>query len=192
MTIANGVRLWFIVIWSVAILGFLASVVRFRGRREDVEDQAGPLPTPLTFFNFIVLLLLLTRIGEITTDASSGWLLLRMLGVGLSLYGLAMLPWTMRTLGDFAAPGPAVLRDHKLITSGPFRLVRHPGYSGILAIFLGTALGMLNWILLALWPLVAAGTYLTSSAEEGLLRAKFGTVYEDYARQTNRFIPGIW
>ncbi|HSM55577.1 MAG TPA: hypothetical protein VK879_05410 [Candidatus Sulfomarinibacteraceae bacterium] len=49
-----------------------------------------------------------------------------------------------------------------------------------------------NWILLALLPLVAAGTYITSSAEEGLLREKSGAVFEDYAQQTNRFIPELW
>ena len=115
-----------------------------------------------------------------------------MSGVGLSLYGLAILPWTVRTLGRLAAPGPAVFRDHDLVTSGPFRLVRHPGYSAILAIFLGTALGTLNWLLLALWPLVVVGTYLSSRAEERLLREKFGKAYRKYAQQTHRFIPGIW
>ena len=192
MTLIDGVRLWFIVVWSVAIVGFLVSAVKFRSRQDNVEEQAGPLPTPLSIFNFIVLLLLLTRTGEIATDNATGWMLLRVVGVGLSLYGLALLPWTVRTLGRLAAPGPAVLKDHELITAGPFQLVRHPGYSAILAIFLGTALGTLNWILLVLWPLVLAGTFLTSRAEERLLREKFGADYDDYAEQTNRLIPGPW
>lgn len=74
----------------------------------------------------------------------------------------------------------------------PATLVRHPGYSAILAIFLGTALGTLNWILLALWPLVVVGTYLSSRAAEKLLREKFGKAYRQYAQQTYRFVPGIW
>lgn len=192
MTLIDGFRLWFIAIWVLAIVGFLAAIIRFRDRRDAVEEQAGPLPTPMTIFNFIVLLILLTGIGDMTPDVSTGWLILRVVGVGLSLYGLGILPWTMRTLGRFAAPGPAVLRDHELITSGPFELVRHPGYSAILAIFLGTALGTLNWLLLALWPLVVVGTYLSSRAEERLLREKFGKAYRQYAQQTHRFIPGIW
>ena len=192
MTLVDGVRLWFIVLWSVAIVGFLASVIKFRSRRDNVEEKAGPLPTPLSIFNFIVLLLLLTGIGEIATDNSAGWLILRLVGVGFSLYGLIMLPWTMRTLGRLAAPGPAVLTDHELITAGPFQLVRHPGYSAILAIFLGTALGTLNWILLVLWPVAVAGTFLTIRAEERLLRDKFGTPYEEYTQETDRLIPGIW
>jgi len=192
MTLADGVRLWFIAIWILAVVGFLANLIRFRAQREAVEQQAGPLPTPMSIFNFIVLLIVLTRIGELAIDSLIGWVLLRVLGIGLSLYGLAMLSWTVRTLGTLGAPGPAILRDHELITSGPFRLVRHPGYSAILAIFLGTALGTLNWLLLALWPLVVAGTFLTSRAEERLLREKFGTAYEEYAQQTSRFVPGVW
>lgn len=127
MTLTDGIRLWFIVIWCLAIVGFLAAALRFRDRRDDVEEQAGLLPTPMTIFNFIVLLILLTRSGEIGAGSSAGWLIVRVVGVGLSLYGLIVLPWTVRTLGRLAAPGPAVLQDHELITSGPFKLVRHPG-----------------------------------------------------------------
>ena len=98
----------------------------------------------------------------------------------------------MRKLGPFGAPGPAVLHDHELIAYGPYRLVRHPGYSAVLTLWLATALGTLNWLLLALWPVVMAGFYLNSRAEEKLLSEKFGAAHEEYAQQKNRFVPGIW
>jgi protein-S-isoprenylcysteine O-methyltransferase Ste14 len=193
MTFADGVRLWFILVFSLAFVGSLVGVIRMRSERDTVEQQVGPLPTPIgMIFQIIGLLLLATRIGEIPTTRSTGWVMLRVLGVSLSLYGLAMLQWATRALGPSGAPGPAVFRDHKLITSGPYRLVRHPGYSALFALWLGMVLGTLNWLLLALWPVVMAGFYLNSRAEERLLREKFGAAYEEYAQHKDRFIPGVW
>ena len=83
----------------------------------------------------------------------------------------------------------AVFQDHELVTSRPFRFVRNPGYSAILALWLGTALGTLNWILLALWPVLVVVLSMVTRAEEGLLRGKFGTSYDAYAARTGRFIP---
>jgi protein-S-isoprenylcysteine O-methyltransferase Ste14 len=193
MLLADVLRLSLLAIWSLSIVGFGASVLRFiRTTREAVERQRGPLPTPLTFLNVIAVVILLLRIGEITVDESIGWLVVRGLGIGLSLYGLVILPWTMRTLGRFGIPGAAVLEDHALITSGPFQLVRHPGYSAFIALWLGTALATLNWLLLALWPLVVTGAFLASRAEEALLRDEFGKEYTEYAQQKSRFLPRVW
>jgi protein-S-isoprenylcysteine O-methyltransferase Ste14 len=185
----EALRLWFLLLFGVGIAGFLATAVRFRGRRAMVERKSGPVPTPIPLVTqFVALLILLTRTGEL----SSGWPLLRVLGLGLSLYAVVMLPWALRTLGRFFVPGVAVFRDHALVTSGPFRLVRHPLYSAVLALWLGAALGTLNWLLFALLPLVVAGLFIASGAEEAMLRAKFGTSYEAYAAQTGRFIPKVW
>ena len=114
-----------------------------------------------------------------------------MLGVGLSLYYIILLSWTVRTLGRFLVPGLAVYSDHELVTSGPFRWVRHPLYSSALALWLGAALGTLNWLLLALWPLLLAAVLSDLPREEGMLRDKFGTAYDAYAARTGRLIPRI-
>jgi protein-S-isoprenylcysteine O-methyltransferase Ste14 len=193
MTFANVVRWFFIAIWGLSIIGFLAAVVRFfRTEREAVDRQIGPLPTPLTLLNLVAVVILLTGVGAIDADDSAGWLVVQVVGLGLSLYGLVMLPWTMQTLDRQGIPGVALLEDHALVTSGPYQLVRHPGYSAFLALWLGTALATLNWLLLVLWPLVIVGAYLSSRAEDRLLREEFGKEYEAYAQGTNRFVPGLW
>lgn len=182
-------RLWFLVLYALGIAAFLGTAIRFRGHRGAVERKIGPLPTPVPLVAFIAaLLILLTRTGEM----SAGWPILRALGVGLSPYAIVMLPWTMPTLGRFFVPGAAVLRDYALVTAGPFRVVRHPLLSAVMALWLGAALGTLNWVLLALWPLLLAGVFISSRDEEGLLRDKVGTTYEAYAAQTGRFIPKMW
>jgi len=77
-----------------------------------------------------------------------------------------------------------------LVTSGPYSKVRHPGYSGLVLIYFGFALGFA-----VVWMLIPAViftilTYLTAIKEEELLKERFGKEYEEYARQVPwRFIP---
>lgn len=188
---AEFIRIGFIVVWSIGILGFIGSIIRFRAIRVEVERQKGPLPTPLGIFNFIVLAIVLTQFGELTYTGA-GWTVVRLVGIGLGIYGIVMLPWALGSLKHLALPGAGVLRDHELVTSGPFRLVRHPLTSALLGLWLGTALGTLNWLLLALAPLFVGMAVLGVRAEEQLLTEKFAEEYELYARHTPRFIPRPW
>jgi protein-S-isoprenylcysteine O-methyltransferase Ste14 len=194
MTFTDSIYLWFIILWSVTIIGFLISAASFfREFRDTVVQHIGPLPNPGVSLNLVPLVILVTRIGEFNANESSGWWILRLLGVGLSLYSLVMLPWTMRLLKHQGIPGVAVLREHKLITSGPYRLVRHPGYSATLALWFGTALGTLNWLLLVLWPVFLVILIVVAMRqEEALLKERFGQAYRDYSEKTPRIIPGIW
>ena len=189
----EALRLWFLVLFGLGFLGTIAAFVRFRAYREDVEKKVGPLPTPgPVLVSIVAFLILLTKIGEITDATTLGWASLRVLGVGLSFYSMFMLPWAVRTLGRFGVPGVGIFRDHALVTSGPFRVVRNPGYSAILALWLGAALATLNWLLLALWPVLLIVLFMVTREEEGLLRAKFGPTYDSYAAKTRRFIPKPW
>lgn len=190
MTLTDGLRLWFIALYTFGLTLFIVTAIRFRARRDMVERQEGPLPSPGVLIPLgIPLLILLSKFGEISVE----WLPLRLIGVVLSLYYLVMLPWAMITLGRLYAPGFAVFDDHTLITSGPFRLVRHPIGSSVLALWLGAGLGTINWLLLVLWPVfVALSLKLMARKEEALLLEKFGGEYEEYAQQTSRFVPTIW
>ena len=81
-----------------------------------------------------------------------------------------------------------IKRDHELIRQGPYRLVRHPIYSGILCGAVGTsiAFGALR-NLLAL-PLLLLGFWVKASAEERLLRSQFGERYLEYCREVRSAI----
>ena len=75
------------------------------------------------------------------------------------------------------------------MSSGVYRLVRHPIYSAVLALWLGAALGTLNVLLLVLWVVPLVGVNIQARAEEELLRARFGQAYADYAARTRAFVP---
>ena len=190
MTFVDGFRFWFIGLYALGLAAFVVMAIQLRAKRDAIEKQEGPLPSPGILIPVgVPLLILLSRVGEIMVES----LPLRWVGLGLSLYFLVMLPWIMRTLGRFAVPGAGVYRDHKLITSGPYSFVRHPLYSASIALCLGSALGTINWLLLVLCPVLVAIVILVPVRhEEALLHEKFGTEYKQYAEETAQLIPWIW
>lgn len=189
MTVSESLRLWFVALYAIGLFVFLTGVLRFRPRREAIEEKHGRLPTPGALITFLVPpIILLARVGQYPAE----WLPVRVLGVGLSVYAIIMLPWATWTLGRMYVPGAGIFDDHELITSGPFRFVRHPIYSAIIALWLGAALGTLNWLLLVTWPVYVTGVMKPARAEEELLQAKFGDVYEEYAEKTGGLVPRLW
>ena len=122
---------------------------------------------------------------------SQPWLL----GVSLLLLVVGLvIRWTaILTLGRFFSTSVAVHPDHRLVRTGPFRLVRHPSYSGLVLLFLGMGLSFGNWLSLAAIeiPFLAALLYRIQ-VEESLLVEVLGQDYIDYCRSTKRLLPGIF
>jgi protein-S-isoprenylcysteine O-methyltransferase len=189
----DGLRIWFLALYAIGIVVLLIKFIPARPREKIVEkqivDSRRLLPMICLPVDWLVPpLILLSGIGQL----SAGWPLMRVIGFVLSLYALVILAWVPRVLGRFLVPQAVVFPDHALVTSGPFRFVRHPSFSGALALWLSTGLGMGNWLLVVLWLPLVVGKTIQARAEEELLHAKFGSVYEAYARQTGRFIPRLW
>jgi len=187
---ANALRRYFLGFYAVSLLVFLVKVVPASLRVPRVERQSYGfmrlLPPVLVFVDFILApAIILTQVGELDLR----WVPVRVLGFLLSLYAAVMLLWASATLGRFLVPQAVVVADHDLVTRGPYRLLRHPAYSGDLALWLGAALGTMNVLLLALWPISAIGTYFQTRQEDDLLASKFGADFEAYATRTGRLVP---
>lgn len=115
--------------------------------------------------------------------------------IGLILFVLGLIVrWiAIVHLGRFFTVNVEIAEDHELITSGPYRFVRHPSYTGTLLIFLGFGLCMLNVFSLAAVFLPIATAFLwRMHVEETALRAAFGDDYRAYTAQTRRLIPFIF
>lgn len=113
-----------------------------------------------------------------------------MIGQAMLFLGLALSIWARIHMGrDWGMP-MSVKSEPVLVTSGPYRRVRHPIYSGILLASLGTAIAV-SWVWL--YAVVWGGVYFLYSAviEERNLLIQFPTTYPEYRRTTKMLIPFI-
>jgi protein-S-isoprenylcysteine O-methyltransferase Ste14 len=87
----------------------------------------------------------------------------------------------------------AIAADHRVVEAGPYRLLRHPSYTGALLAFLGLGICLDNWASLALLTLPTSVVFLwRMRIEEDALLETFGERYRDYMRRTRRLIPFIY
>jgi protein-S-isoprenylcysteine O-methyltransferase Ste14 len=114
-------------------------------------------------------------------------------GVGLVIFavGLAFAIWARVNIGRNWGSPMTQKDDPELVTSGPYRLVRHPIYSGILLAGLGTAVGLgWQWLIAVL----LAGVYFVYSAtvEEQYMTTQFPDAYPAYMRSSKMLVPFIF
>jgi len=149
----------------------------------------------------LLLLMLPAMIAEIplaTLDAGRlSWsvvpLSIVILGYVLLGAGTVLTTWA-QAVNRFFELGVRLQRERgqHVINSGPYAIVRHPGYVGLLMIFTGLALALASWWALIPAAWVSAILILRTSREDALLRAELDG-YEDYARRTRfRLVPGLW
>jgi len=114
-------------------------------------------------------------------------------GLVLLVAGLIVRWIAIIHLGRFFTVNVAIAKDHKLITSGPYRFLRHPSYSGTLLMFLGFGLCMLNILALAavIVPITTAFLWRIQ-VEEAALSEVFGDSYRVYRATTARIIPWLY
>jgi protein-S-isoprenylcysteine O-methyltransferase Ste14 len=113
-------------------------------------------------------------------------LLIAWAGVGLRL-------WAILTLGRFFRGTVHIQEGHRVVASGPYRIIRHPAYSGILLAVVGFAAlygSLLSWAVQLIC--VLTGIVYRIHVEERLLLTALGTPYADYAARTRRLLPGVW
>jgi len=116
-------------------------------------------------------------------------------GIALVLFGLAwiVLLWAMHVNWFFSSiPRIQSERGHVVITTGPYRFVRHPGYTAALvaAVTSGIALG--SWISTFIAPVALALLVWRTTVEDRMLRRDLPGYPEYVSRVRYRLVPGIW
>jgi protein-S-isoprenylcysteine O-methyltransferase Ste14 len=102
-----------------------------------------------------------------------------------------LLSWTgTRALGKHLRLDAALTKDHRLIQAGPYRLLRHPIYSSMLSILLGTGFIIATPALFAVSIVVfLIGTEIRVRTEDKLLAARFGSEFREYKSSVSAYIP---
>ena len=113
-------------------------------------------------------------------------------GITLIVLGIALRAWSIVTLGRFFQYRIQVQADHRVVSDGPYRYVRHPSYTGVALALIGFAIASGDVLSL---PVVLAlggvGLAVRIRAEEQQLLGALGEQYERYAAPRKRLVPGL-
>jgi protein-S-isoprenylcysteine O-methyltransferase Ste14 len=114
-------------------------------------------------------------------------------GAIVALSGIAFRAWAIVTLGRFFTRDVMIREGHTVISDGPYRLMRHPAYSGTMIAMIGLGLMFANWLALS----IAVAGFLVSHVprilhEERVLEANLGDPYLAFEKTHKRLIPLVW
>ncbi|MBS2032282.1 MAG: isoprenylcysteine carboxylmethyltransferase family protein [Deltaproteobacteria bacterium] len=178
----------------LALLGLVELPALGRKRPESERRDAGSF----WVFNLVVggaffvafFVANTTRIGAMDEPLAT---LARALAIVLGVAGAAVRTWAISTLGRYFTRTVQVSSDQPVIENGPYKLIRHPSYTGLGFLFISIALALTNWISLALCVVssVIAAVYRIRVEEAALVQA-IGAPYAEYMRRTKRLIPYIF
>jgi protein-S-isoprenylcysteine O-methyltransferase Ste14 len=113
------------------------------------------------------------------------------LGLAVIAAGLGFAVWARVYLGRNWSGTVTIKQDHELVRNGPYAIVRHPIYSGILLALLGTAIAVGEWRGLLAFAAIAAGFLIKMRAEERFMSEVFGEQYARYRREVPALIPFV-
>jgi protein-S-isoprenylcysteine O-methyltransferase Ste14 len=179
----------------VLALGFFAIEPFFRRGRtakslERTASDKGSSTLIVMLFWVVIILPPLLNFLHAGRMESAG---LRWFGVLIMLLGLGLRFWSMRVLGEYYTRTLRVTDAQAIVTGGPYRVIRHPGYLGTICVWIGFALAVGNWIATIIAAILLFGVYgYRIRSEEAMLSERFGEDYQSYRKRTWRLVPYIY
>jgi protein-S-isoprenylcysteine O-methyltransferase Ste14 len=155
------------------------------------QDRGTRLIVALSFYLAIVAALAIARVPSLRAYANNWWTLA--LGVAVVLAGVSLRAWAIVSLGRYFRREVTIEPDQTIVRRGPYRVLRHPSYAGILLILTGFGLAFGSWVGAAASLLIVfVGMLPRIWVEERALARAFGPDYADYANATARVLPRVW
>ena len=188
----------FRIILPLLIIAFAAHrgyYVRQQGKEKNTlkkreEGLASKIAGILGITGFIAILIYTIQPAWLSWASLPLPLWLRWLGVGAALTGFGLLQWAQNTLGENWSDTPRMMKEQSLITSGPYRFVRHPIYTAFLLILGSTFFISANWLIGFTWlGMTALEVASRISFEESLMLEYFGDPYREYMQRTGKLLP---
>jgi protein-S-isoprenylcysteine O-methyltransferase Ste14 len=186
---------------NYAAIGFVIAVVCFF-----ISEQIGAVIIPrirrggakvqrknvgsniMVYFSWVAVL------GFSISFAKMGFALLPdwvyYIGIALMLAGIAFRQWAIAVLGRYFSGVIGVQKEQKVVESGPYRLIRHPSYTGVLIFFGGMGLAVQSWAAILMDITLFGIVYgYRMFVEEKVLISELGNSYVEYMKRTKRVIP---
>ena len=182
---------------GLAILIPITAFHRIRAHTGEKLDRRQEGAFILVTLRPLGLLMMAGLIAYVVNPAAMAWSSvdlppwMRWTGAGLGAIAGLLLTWTLRNLGGNLTDTVATRKAHTLVTTGPYRWIRHPFYTAMALAVLANGLVAANWFLLLTGGLVFVLLAIRSRREEENLVARFGDRYQDYRRSTGRFLPRL-
>ncbi len=179
---------------AVAVWLVFEFVMRIRQRRQ----AGGPAPADPTYSVLILCLVAAVIAAEaLGRDARLPWpgglVWPAVAGVALIVAGICLRAWSIAALGRLFQYQITIQPGHQVVTSGPYRYLRHPAYSAVALVLVGIALACDDvWSLVAVAALGGMGLAVRIRAEERQLTQALGAEYEHFAADRKRLVPGVW
>lgn len=172
---------------SEIVVGGIIPRLRRQGAPIRYEDKGSRPLIALSMLLALVIAFLSAASGIASLPSWSFYV-----GIGLMIAGIVLRQWSIAVLGRYFSPTVGVQEGQAVVDRGPYRLVRHPAYAGLLIIYVGLGFVIQSWgavLVLIAYFAVAFGYRIR--VEEGVLTSNLGDEYVAYAKRTKRLIPYV-
>jgi len=177
-------------VWIVSELFGAVLVPRLRRRGGATRVKRDRGSGALIIFTVLVSIIIALSLGYAGVGPLPDWVFYP--GIFLMLLGVLVRQWAIAVLGRFFSLTVRVAEDHRVVVKGPYRLVRHPSYTGVLITFIGLALAVQSsGALLVLLAVFGVSYGYRMRVEERVLLSELGQDYADYVKRTKRLIPSL-
>jgi protein-S-isoprenylcysteine O-methyltransferase Ste14 len=188
-----------VVVASVLLGGFL--VLQRVMRRGEQARSLRPLPADRGSTRLLAVAFCLGILTLVAGPAlnAQGWgaaghaSVVGWIGVAVMVGGLTLRLWSQAVLGRYYTSTLRHAEDQPILASGPYCLLRHPGYAGLLLAWVGAGLATANWaVMVAIALLMVVAYRYRIAAEEAMLLDAFGDRYKEYMARTWRLLPYLY
>jgi len=191
----ESVQIFGLIVFCIWVIFWLYWFISAWWTRSPVKRQQSSFPRFLFFIVVVMVFWMLFfdqfAVGFLLSRIVPDGMAVGLVGILITLAGLGFAVWARIHLGKYWSYMPEIKVNHKLIRTGPYQLVRHPIYTGILFAFAGTAIVIGEvWALFAILMMLAA--FLGKIWwEEKVLLEEFGEEYVRYKEEVKALIPFV-
>jgi protein-S-isoprenylcysteine O-methyltransferase Ste14 len=189
----------FRILSALVLLTSMGISITFRRKADRATGETVPRSVDgnamMTVIKLFGLILWLSPFVYLVNPAWMTWSkiglpeVVRWLGVGLGILCVFGIYWLFSSIGSGITPTSATRREHKLVTNGIYRWVRHPLYTIGSSLFVAFGIMADNWFIAALGLLAFIAMAIRTPKEEANLIKKFGDEYRNYMKTTGAFLP---
>ncbi len=175
--------------WGAVALTWLAAAIFWEPQAPAERSRVAWAGTSAGLLIVLAVDFSVPRAGLDSLAVHAPWV--RLPGLAILVAAAAFTVWARLALGVMWSASPTVKQDHKLRTGGPYAVTRHPIYTGMLSMLLGTTLlaGAGRWIVA--FPVFLVLVEIKLHVEERLMLAEFPDDYAGYRRRVPQLVPGL-